>query len=495
MDSKNIAEYRCNVMGIHSIEDFAGVRGGYHNGIRDVYFARALGAFDNMKTVLLELDKKMGINICAGKLDYYRLSELPKLIKQDDAVFYANAYDCWKTADNGITFRMFEANKELMDIIIRAINKTENLYRKEKKNATNSITRNFLIKIFYWLDHIAGEILNNWDTRRNIKVIAENIFKEQEYLFFYFLTQIGCDVLLLEIEKDIEIPDTLKQMSQVIPVGKYTLDKMPPYKRYTPPKKCEAKNNRLVHPKENVAVSESRNIKIVIPGHKRKKISSIQNNAGISAQQNIANTAITAAPATLDNTARREKTFEELAQLASSIVMITVHNRDGEITGTGSGIMIGKRGYILTNFHVVENGHFFSVRIEDDETVYPTDEIIKYNPVLDLVVIRIEKILNPLQIYTRAEKLVRGQKVVAIGSPLGLFNSVSDGIISGFRTIQNRDMIQFTAPISPGSSGGAVLNMQGEVIGISTSGFEYGQNINLAVSYETILMFANGFFK
>ena len=54
-------------------------------------------------------------------------------------------------------------------------------------------------------------------------------------------------------------------------------------------------------------------------------------------------------------------------------------------------------------------------------------------------------------------------------------------------------MIQFTAPISSGSSGGAVLNMQGDVIGISTAGFDRGQNINLAVGYENIRMFLRGF--
>ena len=54
-------------------------------------------------------------------------------------------------------------------------------------------------------------------------------------------------------------------------------------------------------------------------------------------------------------------------------------------------------------------------------------------------------------------------------------------------------MIQFTAPTSPGSSGGAILNMQGEVIGISTAGIDHGQNINLAVPYNTIRLMANGF--
>ena len=122
-----------------------------------------------------------------------------------------------------------------------------------------------------------------------------------------------------------------------------------------------------------------------------------------------------------------------------------------------------------------------------------TEEMIKYNQFLDLAVIRINRKLNPIKIYNGSKKLVRGQKVVAIGSPLGLFNSVSDGIISGFRQIDMVDMIQFTAPTSHGSSGGAVLNMQGEVIGISTAGYSAGQNINLAVGYEAINQFVKGF--
>ena len=111
--------------------------------------------------------------------------------------------------------------------------------------------------------------------------------------------------------------------------------------------------------------------------------------------------------------------------------------------------MIGKDGYILTNCHVIAGGSFYSVRIEDDNEIYTTDELIKYNSDLDMAIIRINRKLNPLHIYDGKQKLARGQKVVAIGSPLGLFNSVSDGIISGFRTIRDESMIQFTAPISP----------------------------------------------
>lgn len=191
--------------------------------------------------------------------------------------------------------------------------------------------------------------------------------------------------------------------------------------------------------------------------------------------------------------ARAEMSFEQLAQLAASVVMIMVHDKKGEPFATGSGIMIGRKGYILTNNHVLSEGSFFSVRIENDDKNYRADQIIKYNQLLDLAVIRIDRELVPLPIYKGQQKLVRGQKVVAIGSPLGLFNSVSDGIIAGFRVIDDVDMIQFTAPISPGSSGGAVLNLFGEVIGISTAEARNAQAINWAVGYEFINLFTQGF--
>lgn len=198
-------------------------------------------------------------------------------------------------------------------------------------------------------------------------------------------------------------------------------------------------------------------------------------------------------PGVVQRGVRAEMSFEQLAQLASSVVMIMVHDKKGETFASGSGIMIGRKGYILTNNHVLSEGSFFTVRIENDENCYRADQIIKYNHVLDLAVIRIDRALDPLPVYSGPQKLVRGQKVVAIGSPLGLFNSVSDGIIAGFRVLDDVDMIQFTAPTSPGSSGGAVLNMYGEVIGISTAGAPGAQGINWAVGYEFINLFTQGF--
>ena len=196
------------------------------------------------------------------------------------------------------------------------------------------------------------------------------------------------------------------------------------------------------------------------------------------------------APAPVSGGTRAELSFEQLAQLAPSVVMITVHDYSGEAFAGGS----GRKGYILTNNHVLEDGSFFSVRIENDDQCYRTKEVIKYNQVLDLAVIRIDRALDPLPVY-QGPGLVRGQKVVAIGSPLGYFNSVSDGIISGIRVLDDVQMIQYTAPGAPGSSGGALLNMYGEVIGIVSASARGSQGINWAVGYEFINLFVQGFIK
>ncbi|MBR1691403.1 MAG: serine protease [Lachnospiraceae bacterium] len=363
------------------------------------------------------------------------------------------------------------------------------------------------------------------------------------------MTRMGCDVLLLQSRADIDEEDDAMGLSKKVELGPVRETEIPEYLPQNT-KKQEEKTPSVPAPR-NEDSGQSAAIRIQLPPRRRTRpaasnpaassaglsasgagtISAGQSasgmgtssavssasgagtiSAGLSASgmgissarssASISAAAFTRPGATVpaSRTAvqrpaqqETEKTFEELALLASSVVLIVMHDRKGEAIGSGSGIMIGRDGYILTNNHVASGGRYYSVRIEDDETVYKTDEVIKYNPVLDLAVIRIDRQLTPLPIYQGKKKLVRGQRVVAIGSPLGLFNSVSDGIISGFRSINNVDMIQFTAPTSHGSSGGAVLNMFGEVIGISTAGFDSGQNINLAMGYECINMFVRGF--
>lgn len=431
--------YRHNVMNINSVDAFLNIRGGFSQRRRDVYFVRALGCRPDTGEYILAADRRMGAGMLDGGIFYTRVGKLPVLTRQEDAGFYQKQFDKLRS-QRELYVKNLKESEKFGRVLGEACLEALKQYRMVRNGMTESIERNFVVKLLYWTDRVLGEALSDWNERKCFKILADNVCKEQEYLFYFMLTLIGCDVLLLQCREDIVTADAVKSLSGEFKLGEFREIQFPEYKP------CREK--QIVQKPESLPPQSS---------------------------------------------GKMEKSFEELALLASSIVMIEVHDHRGEAVSTGSGIMIGKDGYILTNHHVAGRGRFFSVRIEDDDKIYRTDEMIKYNSVLDLAVIRINRQLKPLPVYKGGKKLVRGQKVVAIGSPLGLFNSVSDGIISGFRQIESVDMIQFTAPISHGSSGGAVLNMQGEVIGISTAGIDQGQNLNLAVDYKSINMFIRGF--
>lgn len=452
-----------------------GVKGGYNLGRRDVYFVRALGWGQVLAPadVIADIDRKMGLEMERKRLFYRRPERLVFFPSREEMNFYEEQFLALKSGKE-IYVKNLKGNPAFGNALAFACRETLDKYRIIKRNVTESMEKNFAVKLLYWTDSVLGNALSGWDERKCYKVLADNVVKEQEYLFYYMLTLIGCDVLLFQSREDIRTADEIKNLSMELKLGGFC---ELPFPEYTP---CESKKITEAEPEEKTVS------KIQVEQVHRPELKPVL-KTGPQVRM----------PKRQRQERRvedgREKSFEELALLASSIVMIEVHDQRGKPMGTGSGVMIGKDGFILTNHHVTRGGYSFSVRIEEDSAVYRTNEIIKYNSVFDLSVIRIGKVLSPLPVYRGTKKLVRGQKVVAIGSPLGLFNSVSDGIISGFREIDTVDMIQFTAPISHGSSGGAVLNMQGEIIGISTAGFDGGQNINLAVGYETINMFVRGF--
>lgn len=462
--------YLHNTTHLSSLQDFGSVTGGVNQESRNVFFVRALGEGADYTEEIRRLDSTLLKSMREGKLIYKRIKSLPNMPLGGDADFYAGCYSRWSDSQRTqIKTKVTDQNVQLSEALGRALAETIVQYRNVRAGMSETIERNFAVKLMYWFDSIMQDILTRWDENCVIRLAAQNVTKEQEYLFYYMLTLIGTDVLLLQSKADIETKQSLKELSVQLTLGIYTDVAIPDFSpmQSVPQQQTTTSGNdsqpvniaRNRTQTQETAAVDSPNIRVVIPRRAD----------------------------------RREKSFEELAQLASSVVMIAIHDDKGKIIGSGSGIMIGKGGYILTNNHVACGGKYYTVKIEEDDNNYTTDQVIKYNPVLDLAVIRIDRPLNPLRIYNGAQKLVRGQKVVAIGSPLGLFNSVSDGIISGFRKIDDVDMIQFTAPISHGSSGGAVLNMYGEVIGISTAGFDDGQNINLAVGYEFINMFVRGF--
>jgi serine protease Do len=178
-------------------------------------------------------------------------------------------------------------------------------------------------------------------------------------------------------------------------------------------------------------------------------------------------------------TADGEYTVKGVAELVKpSIVEVYVYSSDDQtesnLEGTGSGIIITEDGYIITNAHVVQSGVSYSV-VTDEETEYGA-VVIGSDSKTDLAVLKVDADgLTPAVLGNSDETYV-GETVVAIGNPAGLTNTVTKGIVSAInrqvRAESNAfvmDCIQTDAAISPGNSGGALVNMYGQVIGITSS--------------------------
>lgn len=168
-----------------------------------------------------------------------------------------------------------------------------------------------------------------------------------------------------------------------------------------------------------------------------------------------------------------------------SVVVVNVLDSSGKIFSQGSGVVY-EEGLIVTNFHVIKGYH--EIVINHGDAIIKEIILAGADIDNDIAVLKIKPgIFKPLKILSAAPKV--GQRIYAIGSPLGYENSISEGIISGLRNMieKNQSFIQISCPISKGSSGGAVVSSRGELIGISTFTDKSGQNINFAISVSDIL--------
>lgn len=475
---------RRNVIKLTTVPSFSSIKGRVNHNIKDVYFVRCIGYHNQYIDEIETMDRLLTIGESNGTGKYMRWNELPRLCDQDQVSFYTNTYLTWvNNQRKGIVTKYVQNGMPISEALNASLQKIELLFMDYTVSYTESIQKNFMVKLLFWIDTMIGEWINSWNPTCSYKIVYNGQVKQQEYLFFYLLTTLGFDVMIMNSVGELNVNPKLLELSDHIGLeqkGCLTIQPLDKDKILSTKKQDQQTQQPIIssgslkHPKREktqAKIQEQRPVQA--PPSSRASYQSSDDR--------------------LPTDRKSELSFEELAKLASSVVMIAIHNKKGDVVGTGSGIMVSEKGYILTNNHVASGGYGYSIRIEDDEQIYHTNEVIKYNNVLDLALIRIDRRCNPLPIYHSSKDLVRGQKVVAIGSPLGLFNSVSNGIISGFRKLDNVDMIQFTAPISHGSSGGALLNMFGEVIGISTAGFDDGQNINLAVDYKWIQGFLRGF--
>jgi len=151
--------------------------------------------------------------------------------------------------------------------------------------------------------------------------------------------------------------------------------------------------------------------------------------------------------------------------------------------GAGSGFIINKEGFILTNSHVVKGSDKIKVTLKDGRSFEAKS--IGQDQTLDLAVIKIDSHDLPTVKLGNSQNIRPGEWVIAIGNPYGFSNTVTAGIISGIgRNLEDlgkRDLIQTDAPINPGNSGGPLLNAKGEVIGVNVAIVAQAQGIGFAI--------------
>jgi hypothetical protein len=165
-----------------------------------------------------------------------------------------------------------------------------------------------------------------------------------------------------------------------------------------------------------------------------------------------------------------------------AIVTIVMSDKDGHAVAQGSGFVLSRDGIIVTNYHVIETGSSAVVKLPDG-AFFVVDGVLASDKVRDLAVVKAHgKNFRTLALGD-SDRLQVGEEVVAIGNPLSLESTVSNGIVSGIRTVEGDGgkLLQVTTPISPGSSGGPLFNMAGDVVGITTLYLKGGQNLNFAI--------------
>jgi len=182
------------------------------------------------------------------------------------------------------------------------------------------------------------------------------------------------------------------------------------------------------------------------------------------------------------------KDIPAIARVASrAVVSIVVADSNGRAISQGSGFVVSKNGRIVTNYHVIKQGVSAVIKFSTG-AFFMVDGLVAYNKDLDLAVLKADgKDFSTLALGD-SDRLQVGEEVIAIGNPFSLEATVSNGIISGIRDIEedSHKLLQTTAPISPGSSGGPLFNMQGEVVAVTTAFLKNGQNLNFAIPINEV---------
>jgi hypothetical protein len=176
-----------------------------------------------------------------------------------------------------------------------------------------------------------------------------------------------------------------------------------------------------------------------------------------------------------------EQTAQQIAKKAfPSVVLLVLEDSNGQSVSLGSGFFV-KQGIIATNLHVLEGASRGYAKLVGKKEKYTIEGTVGIDPEHDLVILKVQSKISPSLALGDSSSIEVGETVYAVGNPQGLEGTFSQGIVSSVRDIGEDRILQITAPISPGSSGGPLLNTNSQVIGVSVATYKEGQNLNFAI--------------
>lgn len=178
-----------------------------------------------------------------------------------------------------------------------------------------------------------------------------------------------------------------------------------------------------------------------------------------------------------------EESDISLSDAVNSVLYLEIFDEAGEFIGSGSGFLAFDEKVLITNYHVVRHAYSLTAWTPDGEQYTDIHTLLAYDAEADLAVLRLDSSLPGMLLpFADSDLLSQGDTIYAVGYPLGLANTISNGIVSArYTDWYGVDLIQITAPISHGNSGGPLLDEQGHVVGVICAYYEGGQNLNLAI--------------
>ena len=329
---------------LNSLSMFFSINGRCTDTCKDTYFLRYIG-FDNKNNYLEQINAADTL-AQNNNYGYFRVKNSLCLPAQTDTELYILRFEKFLLYPDQLDFGFKFLNNSLNTLLKDNFSMALELFKKTKNGVTDSIVKNFGIKLLFWIDKYFPILFSNESLPlRSPKFIYSGNIKEQEYIFLYLLACTGCDVLYLNPTTDASVNQNLLKLSQILICSNKQAVEIPNIKQPNPNSVSKSR------PAESNKSKNSMDLHIMQSGE------NTSNKIRIPPKLNVSK----------PTRQRFILEYEELAKIASSVVMISVYNNKKECFKTGSGVMIGSEGYILTNFHVVSGGSYYGINVENDE--------------------------------------------------------------------------------------------------------------------------------